>query len=147
MSILVIGAAPDYALLYVARFREALSHTSDRTTAVLTAWKASFEPILASGATVILALLAAGILCALFGALTLLLTVSAGLLQRKANGVPQTDVILSANAVDGQDALARHFDAGSGSPAVIVAAERAAEEVLDKVEAANGVGRLPSGRG
>lgn len=148
MSILVIGAAPDYALLYVARFREALSHTSDRTTAVLTAWKASFEPILASGATVILALLAAGILCALFGALTLLLTVSAGLLQLKANGVPQTDVILSAsNAVDGQDALARHFDAGSGSPAVIVAAERAAEEVLDKVEAANGVGRLPSGRG
>jgi putative drug exporter of the RND superfamily len=220
LSILVIGAATDYALLYVARFREALTHTSNRTAAVLTAWKASFEPILASGATVILALLcllfsdlnsnkalgpvaAAGILCALFGALTLLpalmallgsaafwpfrpkpvpdeerervlttglegqkglwratgalvarrprtvwvasvlllLAASAGLLQLKANGVPQTDVILSAsNAVDGQDALARHFDAGSGSPAVIVAREGAAGQVLDEVKAADGVG-------
>ncbi len=89
LSILVIGAATDYALLYVARFREALTHTTDRTAAVVTAWKASFEPILASGATVIVALLcllfsdlnsnkalgpvaAAGILCALFAALTLL---------------------------------------------------------------------------
>ncbi|HYH77835.1 MAG TPA: MMPL family transporter, partial [Arthrobacter sp.] len=89
LSILVIGAATDYALLYVARFREALTRTTNRTAAVLTAWKASFEPILASGATVIIALLcllfsdlnsnkglgpvaAAGILCSLFAALTLL---------------------------------------------------------------------------
>ena len=57
LSILVIGAATDYALLYVARFREALTHTTNRTAAALTAWKASFEPILASGATVIIALL------------------------------------------------------------------------------------------
>ena len=89
LSILVIGAATDYALLFVARFREALTHTTNRTPAVITAWKASFEPILASGATVIIALLcllfsdlnsnkalgpvaAAGILCSLFAALTLL---------------------------------------------------------------------------
>jgi RND superfamily putative drug exporter len=89
LSILVIGAATDYALLFVARFREALTHTTNRTAGVLTAWKASFEPILASGATVIIALLcllfsdlnsnkalgpvaAAGILCSLFAALTLL---------------------------------------------------------------------------
>jgi RND superfamily putative drug exporter len=220
LSILVIGAATDYALLYVARFREALTHTTNRTKAVLTAWKASFEPILASGATVIIALLcllfsdlnsnkalgpvaAAGILCSLFAALTLLpalmallgraafwpfrpkllpdderepelvtglegqkglwrataslvsrrpravwvasvlllLVASAGVLQLKANGVPQTDVILSASdAVDGQDALARHFDAGSGSPAVVVASADAAQEVLDKVKTADGVG-------
>lgn len=71
----------------------------------------------------------------------LLLTASAGLVQLKANGVPQSDVILGAsNAVDGQDALARHFDAGSGSPAVIVAGEGAAEQVLDTVKAADGVG-------
>ena len=220
LSILVIGAATDYALLYVARFREALTHTTNRTSAVITAWKASFEPILASGATVIIALLcllfsdlnsnkalgpvaAAGILCSLFAALTLLpalmallgraafwpfrpkllpdderepelvtglegqkglwrataslvsrrprvvwvasvlllLVASAGVLQLKANGVPQTDVILSASdAVDGQDALARHFDAGSGSPAVVVASEDAAKEVLDKVKTADGVG-------
>ncbi|WP_455835828.1 MMPL family transporter [Pseudarthrobacter siccitolerans] len=220
LSILVIGAATDYALLFVARFREALTHTTNRTAAVLTAWKASFEPILASGATVIIALLcllfsdlnsnkalgpvaAAGILCSLLAALTLLpalmallgraafwpfrpklvpadqrapelvtglegqkglwratgslvsrrprtvwvasvllLVVAAGgLLQLKANGVPQTDVILTAsNAVDGQDALARHFDAGSGSPAVVVADQGKAQEVLDRVKAADGVG-------
>ncbi|MEN8584061.1 MMPL family transporter [Arthrobacter sp. KBS0703] len=220
LSILVIGAATDYALLYVARFREALTHTADRTAAVLTAWKASFEPILASGATVIIALLcllfsdlnsnkalgpvaAAGILCALFAALTLLpalmallgrgafwpfrpglvpegergprlatglegqkglwraagslvsrrprivwvasalllFAASAGILQLKAHGVPQTDVILNAsNAVDGQGALGRHFDAGSGSPAVIVASEAKAAEVLAEVRAADGVG-------
>ena len=216
----MIGAATDYALLYVARFREALTHTTNRTAAALTAWKASLEPILASGATVIIALLcllfsdlnsnkalgpvaAAGILCSLFAALTLLpalmallgraafwpfrpklvpedqrepelvtglegqkglwratgslvsrrprtvwvasvlllLVASAGVLQLKANGVPQTDVILTAsNAVDGQDALARHFDAGSGSPAVVVADEAKPQEVLDKVKAADGVG-------
>lgn len=220
LSILVIGAATDYALLYVARFREALTHTANRTAAVLTAWKASFEPILASGATVIIALLcllfsdlnsnkalgpvaAAGILCSLFAALTLLpalmallgraafwpfrpklvpaedrepelvtglegqkglwratgslvsrrprtvwiasvlllLVASAGVLQLKANGVPQTDIILTAsNAVDGQDALARHFDAGSGSPAVVVADQGKAQEVLNTVKAADGVG-------
>ncbi|WP_426004344.1 MMPL family transporter [Paenarthrobacter sp. NyZ202] len=220
LSILVIGAATDYALLYVARFREALTHTANRTEAVLTAWKASFEPILASGATVIIALLcllfsdlnsnkalgpvaAAGIVCSLFAALTLLpafmgllgraafwpfrpklvpdgerepelvtglegqkglwratgrlvsrrprtvwvasvlllLVASTGILQLKANGVPQTDVILSqSDAVDGQAALARHFDAGSGSPAVVVASEDAAEKVLDTVKAADGVG-------
>ena len=71
----------------------------------------------------------------------LLLAASAGILQLKANGVPQTDVILSAsNAVDGQDALARHFDAGSGSPAVIVATEAKAAEVLAEVKASDGVG-------
>ncbi|WP_284987522.1 MMPL family transporter [Arthrobacter sp. fls2-241-R2A-172] len=220
LSILVIGAATDYALLFVARFREALTHTTNRTRAVITAWKASFEPILASGATVIIALLcllfsdlnsnkalgpvaAAGILCSLFAALTLLpalmallgraafwpfrpkllpdderepelvtglegqkglwkgvgtlvskrprvvwiasvlllLVASAGVLQLKANGVPQTDVILAkSDAVDGQDALARHFDAGSGSPAVVVASQGAAQQVLDKVKAADGVG-------
>lgn len=220
LSILVIGAATDYALLFVARFREALTHTTNRTAAVLTAWKASFEPILASGATVIIALLcllfsdlnsnkalgpvaAAGILCALFAALTLLpalmallgraafwpfrpkllpadqrepelvtglegqkglwratgslvarrprmvwvasvlllLVAAGGLFQLKANGVPQTDVILTAsNAVDGQDALARHFDAGSGSPAVVIADQAKAAEVLDRVKADDGVG-------
>jgi RND superfamily putative drug exporter len=71
----------------------------------------------------------------------LLLVAAAGVLQLKANGVPQTDVILAAsNAVDGQDALARHFDAGSGSPAVIVADEAKAQEVLAKTKASAGVG-------
>jgi RND superfamily putative drug exporter len=71
----------------------------------------------------------------------LLLVAAGGLFQLKANGVPQTDVILTAsNAVDGQDALARHFDAGSGSPAVVIADQGKAAEVLDRVKADDGVG-------
>lgn len=70
----------------------------------------------------------------------LLVAASAGVLQLKADGVPQTDVILTAsNAVDGQDALVRHFDAGSGSPAVVVADQGKAQEVLDTVKAADAV--------
>ena len=57
LSILVIGAATDYALLLVARFREALEQVPSRWTAIGRAWRASLEPIVASGATVILALL------------------------------------------------------------------------------------------
>ena len=60
LFILVIGAATDYALLFVARFREELRSTKDTGAAVLLAWKGSFEPILASGGTVI-----AGLLCLL----------------------------------------------------------------------------------
>src|SRR5690606_28050656 len=53
LFILVIGAATDYSLLYVARFREELRSTKDKGAAVIAAWKGSFEPILASGGTVI----------------------------------------------------------------------------------------------
>ncbi|GAA3644074.1 efflux RND transporter permease subunit [Microbacterium awajiense] len=60
LFILVIGAATDYALLYVARFREAVAEGRQRWDATLTAWRGSFEPILASGGTVI-----AGLLCLL----------------------------------------------------------------------------------
>ena len=60
LFILVIGAATDYALLFVARFREELRVAHDKGTAVLAAWKGSFEPIVASGGTVI-----AGLLCLL----------------------------------------------------------------------------------
>ncbi len=57
LFILVIGAATDYALLYVARFREAIADGAPRWDATLRAWRGSFEPILASGGTVIAALL------------------------------------------------------------------------------------------
>lgn len=60
LFILVIGAATDYALLLVARFREELRVAQDKGTAVMAAWKGSFEPIVASGGTVI-----AGLLCLL----------------------------------------------------------------------------------
>lgn len=57
LFILVVGAATDYALLLVARYREELRRTDDRFIAVRTAWRRSLEPIIASGSTVILGLL------------------------------------------------------------------------------------------
>lgn len=60
LFILVIGAATDYSLLYVSRYREALTEHESKLTATLVAWRGSLEPILASGGTVI-----AGLLCLL----------------------------------------------------------------------------------
>jgi RND superfamily putative drug exporter len=61
LFILVIGAATDYSLLYVARFREALRDHEGKWEATLVALRGSFEPILAAGGTVIV-----GLLCLLF---------------------------------------------------------------------------------
>lgn len=57
LSILVIGAATDYSLLLVSRYREAFAATDSKWAAMRLAIKGSFEPILASAATVILSLL------------------------------------------------------------------------------------------
>ncbi|WNO62472.1 MMPL family transporter [Streptomyces sp. AM2-3-1] len=58
LSILVIGAATDYALLLTARFREELVRHNDRTAAAWAALRSSFSAITASAATVALGLLA-----------------------------------------------------------------------------------------
>ncbi|WP_422390662.1 MMPL family transporter [Arthrobacter sp. N1] len=232
LSILVIGAATDYALLLVARFREALAENETRWDAMRVAYRGSVEPILASGATVILGLLcllfsdlnsnrslgpiaAIGIVFSLAAALTLLpallllfgraafwplrprydprLAVAVaphhgrhaaptaagaetglerlkgiwkrvalqvarrprvlwiasllilvagalGLTQLQASGVPQSALILApSNAVDGQEALGRHFDAGSGSPVYVVAPEGDQDAALDTVSAQEGI--------
>ncbi|WP_458115586.1 MMPL family transporter [Arthrobacter sp. D2-10] len=220
LSILVIGAATDYALLLVARYREALTEFSSKWDAMRVAYRASVEPIVASGATVILALLcllfsdlnsnrslgpiaAIGIVFSLLAALSLLPALllifgrsafwplrpkagthpagvhgsnvtgleglrgtwkrighlvsrfsrpvwvvsllvlaagSLGLLQLQASGVPQSSVILSpSNAVDGQDALARHFDAGAGSPVIVIAPAGREDGVLEVLESSEGV--------
>ncbi len=52
LSVLVIGAATDYGLLLIARYREELHLAASRFTAMRKAWKGVFEPIVASGATV-----------------------------------------------------------------------------------------------
>lgn len=213
LFILVIGAATDYALLYVARFREELVRTPDRWTATWRALRGSFEPILASGGTVIAGLLclllselrsnstlgpvaAVGIAFAMLAALTLLpalllalgraafwprrpaydpaatqpgsahdeerglwgrvsravrtrprtiwITTAAvlalgcvGITQLQASGVPQSELVLGASeARTGQDRLAEHFPAGSGSPVYVVAPEdemqRAADVLLEE---------------
>ncbi|WP_265523673.1 MMPL family transporter [Oerskovia flava] len=60
LSILVVGAAVDYSLLVVARYREELRHVRSTYTALRRAIRASIEPIAASAGTVI-----AGLLCLL----------------------------------------------------------------------------------
>jgi putative drug exporter of the RND superfamily len=57
LSILVVGAATDYALLLVARFKEELHDQESTWAAMKIAWRAAVEPIAASAATVILGLL------------------------------------------------------------------------------------------
>ncbi|MEU1125261.1 MMPL family transporter [Streptomyces sp. NPDC005899] len=89
LSILVIGAATDYALLLTARFREELIRRQDRWAAMGAALRESAGPIVASAATVALGLLALllsdltnnralgpvgaiGIVCSVLSALTFL---------------------------------------------------------------------------
>ncbi len=217
LFILVIGAATDYALLYVARYREALGEHERRWDATCAALRGSFEPILASGLTVIVGLLclllsdlnsnkalgpvaAIGIAFSLLAALTLLpalmlvagrvafwprrphlagrvageagvsrpdtgrlwpavgrliarrarlvwalslvvlLAASAGLALFRADGVPQSALVLGDSpARDGQVLLGEHFPAGSGSPAVIVGDEDLLTELADAAAALDGV--------
>ncbi|MEV7416074.1 MMPL family transporter [Streptomyces sp. NPDC089919] len=89
LSILVIGAATDYALLLAARFREELAVRGDRTAAAAASVRRSAGAVTASAATVALGLLALlasdltnnralgpvgaiGIVCSLLAALTFL---------------------------------------------------------------------------
>ncbi|MDQ6753550.1 MAG: MMPL family transporter [Actinomycetota bacterium] len=221
LSILVIGAATDYSLLLVARYREALHLVESKWAAIGRALRGAWEPILASGTTVIIALLcllvsdlnsnrslgpiaAIGIAFALLASLTflpallvlfgrvafwpfrpeldhavheqkhrigrsglegitglwnrvgtlisrrprttwvaslvLLVAASAGVLQLHANGVSQSEVILTkSDAVNGEKALGEHFDAGSGSPVVIVADSTKAAAVLSVTRMQPGV--------
>ena len=89
LSVLVIGAATDYALLLIARYREELHLYESRFDAMKAAYKGVWEPILASGSTVSISLLillfsqltntaglgpigAIGIVCSMITILTLL---------------------------------------------------------------------------
>jgi len=89
LSVLVLGAATDYSLLLVARYREELHSYEHRVDAMKVAWRGVVEPIVASGSTVALGLLmlllsqltnnrglgpvgAIGIVCAMVTILTLL---------------------------------------------------------------------------
>ncbi len=215
LSILALGAATDYSLLLVARFREALTHHRTAWAAMRVALRAAVEPIVASAATVILGVLclllsglnsnrglgpvaAVAIFFSLLAALTalpallvlcgraafwpfrpkyvepvdgvpvpvkaarlwgavgrlisrrprpvwiisvlLLGAASLGLLQLQANGVPQTDLLLTqSDSVDGQKLLAKHFDAGSGSPVYIVTKEANADRVISVAKQTNDV--------
>ncbi len=210
-SILVVGAATDYGLLLVARYREELRQEQSKYTAMRVALKQSWEPILASGGTVIL-----GVLCLLFSdlgsnrglgpisavciafamlaALTFLPAVlvlfgraafwpfrpkygeehahgkgweristsvgrrptryllgSVGALVVLALFVPtfDSDGIPLSQAVrggsesgDGQEAIARHYEAGAASPAVIITPADNWQEVADAAAATDGVAEV-----
>ena len=89
LDVLVLGAATDYALLLISRYREELHHHESRYEAMRIALRGVIEPILASGSTVIAGLMvlllsdlssnrglgpvgSIGIASAMFAALTLL---------------------------------------------------------------------------
>jgi len=57
LFILVVGAATDYGLLLVSRYREELTRVDSTWTALKRAWRACLEPIAASAGTVIIGLL------------------------------------------------------------------------------------------
>lgn len=57
LLILVVGATTNYALLYISRFVEALARHRSRWDATWDALRSSWQPILASGLTVIAALM------------------------------------------------------------------------------------------
>ncbi|MGP3534758.1 MMPL family transporter [Microbacterium sp. RD1] len=215
LFILVIGAATDYALLYVARFREAIAEGRARWDAMWRAWRGAWEPILASGGTVIAGLLclllsdlasnralgpiaSIGIVFSMLSALTflpallvafgkaafwpfipkrpaaeladdltgpvtgvwarlarfltrrarpvwivstvVLLVGCVGVTQLQAEGVPTSEFVLGySESRDGQQVLADHFAAGSGSPAYVLAGEGKASHVLAALEDADGV--------
>jgi RND superfamily putative drug exporter len=213
LSILVVGAATDYSLLLVSRYREELHQHPSKWAAMAVAWKAAVSPIAASAATVILGLLclllsqlgstrglgpvgALGIAGALVAALTFLPAVLllfgrrifwpiipridhvhaedsvgrrgiwgrvAGMVGRyprrtwvltlvgllacaafaptlNAGGVTQSQIFLNkVDSVTGQEVLARHFPAGSGSPVQIIAPQAKAEKVLVEVKSVDGV--------
>jgi putative drug exporter of the RND superfamily len=57
LFILAVGAATDYSLLLVARFREELRDTESKYEAMRRAYRRAAEPVVASGVTVVLGLL------------------------------------------------------------------------------------------
>ncbi len=213
LSILVVGASTDYALLLVSRYKEELHDRESTWEALWVAWRASVEPIAASGFTVMLGLLALtlaelkgtsglgpvgalGIVGALLAALTFLpamlvlgrrwlfwpaiprvdhrhsgdrlslklgwgrisamvgrrprttwmvtivalLVASAFLPTLRANGISQSDTFLTkVDSVTGQKILAKHFDAGSGSPVQIIAPAADAKAVVQRLGSESGV--------
>jgi RND superfamily putative drug exporter len=64
LSVLVLGAGTDYALLLISRYREELHNYDGRVDAMMRAWRGAAPAIAASAATVIV-----GLMCLTFGEL------------------------------------------------------------------------------
>lgn len=209
LTVLVIGAGTDYALLLIARYREELRRHEDRHEAMAAALHRAGPAIIASAGTVILGLLclllaelnstsglgpvaAVGIASALLAMTTLLPAVLVilgrwvfwpfvprygspdahhqGVWARLGSGVgrrPRLVWTVTAAAlavlclglfsyhakslnyaesfsskpesITGQATLARHFDAGTGSPATIIGRADASAQVVRAARAVPGV--------
>ncbi len=211
LFILVIGAATDYSLLIVSRFREELRRTESPVDAMGRTLRGTWEAVAASAGTVALGVMtlllselnanrglgpvaAIGVTFAMIAALTFLpaclvllgrrafwpakpkvdmtdpeATVSgfwsrvAGFVDRrtrlvlalslvvliglsaflptfKADGVPTSDFFLATvESTEGQDALARHFPAGSGSETVVIGPAAQIEAMTAVISATDGV--------
>ncbi|QNE20888.1 MMPL family transporter [Kribbella qitaiheensis] len=213
LFILVVGAATDYSLLLVSRYKEELHDYESKYQAMRVAWRAAVEPIAASAATVILGLLclllsqlgstkglgpvgAIGIAGALISSMTFLPAILlafgrrifwpatprldhvhakdqvggrklwgrvSGLVGRsprkvwaisalaliacglflptfKASGISQEDLFLNkVESVTGQEELAKHFDAGAGTPVQILTPVALADQVVQTATKVDGV--------
>jgi putative drug exporter of the RND superfamily len=220
LFILVVGAATDYSLLLVSRYKEELHDYAGKYRAMRIAWRAAIEPIAASAATVILGLMclllsqlgstrglgpvgAIGIAGALVSSMTFLPALLllfgrrifwpviprvdhmhaedvvnsrriwgrvSGLIGRsprkvwavsalallacgvfvptfKAEGTSQEELFLNkVESVTGQEALARHFDAGSGTPVQILTPTDRAQEVVEAAAEVDGVATASAGQ-
>jgi putative drug exporter of the RND superfamily len=214
LFILVVGAATDYSLLLVSRYKEELHDYESKYQAMKVAWRAAIEPIVASAATVILGLLclllsqlgstkglgpvgAIGIAGSLIAAMTFLPAILlafgrrifwpsiprldhvhasdqvggkklwgrvSGLVGRRArrvwvvtvlgllacaaflptfqaSGTSQEDLFLNkVESVTGQQELAKHFDAGAGTPVQILTPSGQADQVVQTATSVDGVG-------
>jgi RND superfamily putative drug exporter len=76
----------------------------------------------------------------LLGSSAVLLALCAFVPMFKAEGVPQSDFFLvSVESTEGQDALARHFPAGSGSETLVIGPQELAAEMTSVITANAGV--------
>jgi len=209
LFILVVGAATDYSLLLVSRFREELRRHHTKYDAMRITLKGTYEAILASGGTVVLGVMAlllselnstqglgpvaaVGIVFSMLAALTflpavlvllgraafwpfrpaygsaptevrgiwgrvarfvgrrhrpiwvavsvVLLALAAFVPTFRAEGVAQSEFLLATvESTEGQEALARHFPAGSGSPATVVGAASDLEAITAAAQGVDGV--------
>lgn len=211
LFILVIGAATDYSLLVVSRFREELRRTQYPVDAMGRTLRGTWEAIVASAGTVALGVMtlllselnvnrglgpvaAIGVGFSMVAALTflpailvmlgrraywpakpkvdmtdpeaqvlgfwarvaayvdrrtrvvllaslaLLVGLAAFLPSFKADGVPTSDFFMApVESTQGQDALARHFPAGSGSATIVIGPADQLEAMTSVLEANDGV--------
>jgi len=139
LSVLVIGAATDYALLLIARYREELHLHENRFDAMRAAYKGVWEPILASGSTVAISLLVLFRKAWVFtGVILLAFAFTSTTL--KADGIGTVDTFTTnPESVVGQKLLLTHFPGGEGDPTQIVVNVDKLDAVAAAVRNAPGV--------